>query len=146
MNGESPICPVSGEPMKRGVRPMTLTYKDRSTTIDMPGWYSAHDSVHSGADMKFSDRALLRLKAQAEGLPLPEEIRRFRRALGLIQREASTLLGGGPNAFQKYEAGEVLPSRAVTNLLRILQRHPEEVRRLRDEARQRAAAGEELDA
>ena len=28
--------------------------------------------------------------------------------------------GGGKRAFQKYESGDVLPSRAISNLLRLL--------------------------
>ena len=63
--------------MHRGVRPMTLTYKDVSTTFDMPGWYcnSSAESIHTGEDMKVSDRMLNRLKARVEGLLEPEEIR-----------------------------------------------------------------------
>ncbi len=40
---------------------------------------------------------------------------------------------GGTNAFQKYEAGDNLLSHAMSNLLRVLERHPEEAQRLRDE-------------
>jgi len=32
------ICPETGAPMERGVRPMMITYKDQSLTFDMPGW------------------------------------------------------------------------------------------------------------
>ena len=96
------ICPESGAVMTRGTRPMTLSYKGRSVVIDMPGWYAegVEDGVHSGDDMKISDRALHRLKAQAEGLLAPEDVRRIRRKLGLSQREAGLVIGGGPNAFQ----------------------------------------------
>jgi len=56
--------------MHRDTRPMTLTYSGRSITVDMPGWYcdASDESIHTGADMNVSDRALNRLKAQAEGL------------------------------------------------------------------------------
>src|ERR1700722_5909369 len=100
-----PICPITGAPMRRDPRPMTLTYKGRSLTFDMPGWYctASDESVHTGADMKVSDRALNRLKAAAAGLPGPEEIPRIRKRLELTQEEAGEILGGGPRAFQKYE-------------------------------------------
>ena len=44
---------------------MTLEYKGASATFDMPGWYceSSGESLHSGEDMKISDRALNRFKA-----------------------------------------------------------------------------------
>ena len=61
-----PICPETGTQMKRGVAPMTISYKDQSATFDMPGWYcdECGESVHTGEDMKVSDRMLNRLKAQ----------------------------------------------------------------------------------
>jgi hypothetical protein len=76
----------------------------------MPGWYcyAADESIHTGEDMKVSDRALNRLKAATEGLPLPEEIKRIRVKLGLTQEAAGELIGGGPRAFQKCEAGDLL--------------------------------------
>ena len=61
-----PMCPETGTPMKRGVAPMTISYKDRSATFEMPGWYcnECGESIHTGEDMKVSDRVLGRLKAQ----------------------------------------------------------------------------------
>jgi HTH-type transcriptional regulator / antitoxin MqsA len=54
----------------------------------MPGWFcdALDENIHTGEDMKVSDRALNRLKAATEGLPLPEEIKRIRTRLGLTQR------------------------------------------------------------
>ncbi|WP_200912129.1 type II TA system antitoxin MqsA family protein [Prosthecomicrobium hirschii] len=48
----------------------------------------------------------------------------MRKRLHLTQREASQRLGGGPAAFQKYEAGDILVSQAMSNLLRLLDRDP----------------------
>lgn len=48
------------------------------------------------------------------------EIRAIRKKLKLTQVQAGTILGGGKKAFQKYESGEILPSRAISNLLRVL--------------------------
>lgn len=131
---EAPLSPVTGKPMVRGVRPMTLTYKGEAVSVAMPGWYCADsdEGVHSGIDMEVSDRALRVLKARAEHLLSSSDIRRIRKALGLTQREAGEIIGGGPNAFQKYESGEILASRAVSNFLRVLERHPEEIAALRD--------------
>ena len=131
-----PCCPRTGLPMRRDVRPLTLAWKGRSITVDMPGWYAdaSDESVHTGDDMKVSDRALNRLKAEAEGLLLPEEIRRIRRKLGLSQREAGLVIGGGPQAFQKYESGLILASRAISSALRLLDRQPELLQELRARA------------
>lgn len=132
---DAPICPETGRPMVRGARPFTVRYKDRSKTVDLPGWYSegADESTHSKADMKVSDLALASLKAEADGVATPDEVRRIREGLGLSQAEASRLIGGGVRAFQKYESGEVQASRAMTTLLRMLERHPEEIDLLRQE-------------
>lgn len=129
----NPICPKTGAPMHRGVRPMTLTYKEKSITFDMPGWYcdDCEESIHTGKDMKISDRMLNRLKARSEGLLWPEEIRRIRKKLHLSQETAGLIIGGGPRAFQKYESGDLLPSRAVSSALVLLDHDPGSLRILK---------------
>src|SRR5262245_46351558 len=133
---DAPLSPVTGKPMTRDVRPMDLRYKGQSVTIQMPGWYCADsgESIHTGEDMRVSDAALKDLKIKAEKLLAPEEIKRIRRKLGLTQREAGEVIGGGPNAFQKYESGEVLLSKGMSNFLRVLEKHPEEVSELKEQA------------
>lgn len=120
------VDPETGAPLHRDVRPFTITYKGHSLTVDMPGWYGDHPDVgvFDPEDMKVSDRALNRLKAQQEGLFEPEEIRRIRKKLGLTQEAAGLLIGGGPRAFQKYETGDLLPSRAISSALSLLDHEP----------------------
>jgi len=121
------ICPETGHPMVREVRPMTIEYKGHSLEVDMPGWYCEHcgEGVHSGKDMVVSDRALNRLKAEVDGLLLPETVKRIRKRLKLTQKAAGTIIGGGPNAFQKYESGEVLISKAIASALLLLYSNPD---------------------
>ncbi len=129
----NPVCPETGAPMRRDVRPMTLTYKGESITFDMPGWYcdQSEESIHIGEDMKISDRMLNRLKARSEGLLEPEEIRRIRKKLRLTQEAAGLVIGGGPRAFQKYESGDLLPSRAISSALVLLDHDPKALTVLR---------------
>ena len=61
----------------------------------------------------------------------PEEIRAIRTGLGLSQVEAGKLLGGGPRAFTKYEAGTVKPAASVVTLLRLLEANPDMINVLR---------------
>lgn len=133
---KAPICPETGKPMVRDTRPVAVTYKGHSTTIDMPGWYcnDSGESIHTGEDMKVSDAALQALKIKVENLLSPDDVRRIRVKMGLTQRQAGTLIGGGPNAFQKYEAGEVTVSKGISNFLRMLERHPEEIEELKKQA------------
>ncbi len=67
---DNPICPETGAPMERGVRPMMITYKDQSLTFDMPGWYgdASAEGIHGSADMKVSDHALSLLMVRVEKL------------------------------------------------------------------------------
>ncbi len=123
----------TGEELHRDVRPLTLSYRGESITVDMPGWYSVDGEIseHSQEDMKVSDHALNIMKARVEGLPLPAEIRSIRKKFQLTQEQAGTILGGGARAFQKYESGEILPSRTMANLLLILQEYPQGIETLR---------------
>jgi HTH-type transcriptional regulator/antitoxin MqsA len=58
-------------------------------------------------------------------------LRDIRKRLGLTQKQASVLTGGGHNAFSRYERGEARPMPAVTNLFRALDKDPELLRELR---------------
>jgi len=64
------------------------------------------------------------------------ELARIRKKLGLSQKEAAMIAGGGHNAFSRYERGEVKPVAAVVNLFRLLDRHHD----LLNELKKRKAA------
>jgi HTH-type transcriptional regulator / antitoxin MqsA len=129
----NPVCLKTGAPMHRDVRPMTLNYKDESITFDMPGWYcdQCGESVHTGKDMKLSDRMLNLIKARSDGLLEPDEIRRIRKKLRMTQEAAGLMIGGGARAFQKYESGDLLPSRAIISSLVLLDNDPDALSLLR---------------
>lgn len=124
---EVKIHPETGEELRRGLRVVAIEYKGYKTKVSLPGWYPSkgNNGIHTNADLKVYDRALNKLKAQSEKLILPEAIRETRLKLKLTQVEAGNLIGGGPRAFQKYEHGDVLPSRAASNLLLLLSKKPE---------------------
>ena len=71
----------------------------------------------------------------------PQEIRAIRIQLGLSQIEAGRLIGGGPSAFTKYEAGTVKPAASVTRLLRVLQVNPATLATLRGNRTPSVAGG-----
>jgi HTH-type transcriptional regulator/antitoxin MqsA len=64
----------------------------------------------------------LRVKVDAEEAA---ELVRIRKKLGLTQRRAAEIAGGGVNAFSRYENGKAKPVAAVVNLFRLLDKHPE---------------------
>lgn len=129
------VSPETGEILHRDVRPFIVTYKGKSTTVDLPGYYpeNGDDGVHVGEDMEVTDAALRTLKEEVEGIPSPTTIRRVRQKLNLSQREAGGILKVGENAFDKYERGLVVPSGPTSQLLRLLDRHPELIEELRQQ-------------
>ncbi|MGO8943026.1 MAG: type II toxin-antitoxin system MqsA family antitoxin [Syntrophobacteraceae bacterium] len=141
---DNPICPETGAPMRRDVRPMTLTYKGESITFDQPGWYcdQCDEGILVGKDLQISDRMLNRLKARSEGLLEPEEIRRIRKKLRLTQEAAGLMIGGGPRAFQMYESGDRLPSRAISSALVLLDHDPKALAMLRVRSKKATAVSD----
>ena len=59
-------------------------------------------------------------KRQRLGLLTVAEIKSIRKELGLTQKKAATIFGGGANAFSKYERGDVLQSEPMDKLLRVV--------------------------
>ena len=60
-----------------------------------------------------------------DGLLTGQEIKAIRKRLCLSQAQAAELMGGGANAFSKYERGEVMQSVAMNQLLLVLAAMPE---------------------
>ena len=137
-------CPeCGGGDLIRGTRTTTVQYGGlESEPFEQPGlWCQAcGEGLLSFKDMEVGTRRMHVLKAQAEHLLLPSEVRHVRQKLGLSQREAGRMLGGGPNAFQKYESADVLPSQAISNLLRVLARDPSGLEALRSEGDRQGAS------
>ena len=61
----------------------------------------------------------------------PTFIARVRRKLDLDQKQAAEIFGGGVNAFSRYETGRTKPPLALVQLLRLLDRHPDQLDELR---------------
>ena len=122
--------PETGKELHREIRRIKFEYMGVSFDIDMPGWYpddndDDSDAVYTQEDMDTWDKAMNRAEAIAKNLLVSEEIARIRQKLHLSQTAAGTILGGGKRAFQKYESGTILPSRSISNLLRILDADPD---------------------
>jgi HTH-type transcriptional regulator/antitoxin MqsA len=132
MSTETRVHPETGKLLKRGIRSTVVRYKGLERTVELPGWYPEDDDdgIISGLDARIADEALHEMKAEIANLPKPEEVRRIRQRLKLSQRRASEVLGGGARAFQKYESGEIVVSRPMANLLRLLDQNPSLLKKL----------------
>ncbi len=67
----------------------------------------AEPGADEGSTLQAAERAFVQLRAEVDGVLLPEQVAEVRGKLRISQREAGRLLGGGPRAFQKYESGKV---------------------------------------
>jgi HTH-type transcriptional regulator/antitoxin MqsA len=121
-------CPSCGGVMRRGIPEETVTYKGESLSYQQPGWHcdACGDGILEGSDNLVHDAALHEVMARAKRSPIsPLMIRAAREVVGVSQREAGKLFGGGPTAFYKYETAKAVPSEGMANLLRLALERPD---------------------
>lgn len=126
-------CLVCGKgKLKRETRLVPFTYRGTAIEVEQPGeWCQAcGEGVLSADDMAATTKARHDAIARAEGMLPCDEIRRIRTKLGLSQAEAGERFGGGVNAFSRYERGETMQPRALDQLLRLLDKHPNQLKEL----------------
>ncbi|EQD28578.1 transcriptional regulator, Cro/CI family [mine drainage metagenome] len=75
------------------------------------------EEVVTPEQMKINQRLVADAKRGVDGFLTSTEIRQLRDRLGLSQADAGKVFGGGPNAFYKYENGEVMQSQALDRLM-----------------------------
>ena len=126
---EKQLMPESGQLCVRGYRKEKFIFNGIEKEVINPGWYPEDEpegtyGIYSKEDQKQIHRNINRAKAEAENLLLPEQIKEIREGLGLTQEQAAMKIGGGKNSFSRYESGDVLPSRSMSNLLRVLKDDP----------------------
>lgn len=130
---ETMDCPMCGGTMVLETRSDTITYKGESRSLEVLGWWctECEEAIFEADALAECEMSFRRLKAQVDGILSPAEVKQIREHLGLSQRQAGALLGGGPHAFYKYEAGLVSVSQPMSNLLRLLDKDPTRLNDLR---------------
>lgn len=109
----------------------TFTYKGKSIILKQPGMWCnfCEEGILSGDDIAKTEKAFEAFKLTVDEFLRPEEIRHIRKdILKISQEEAGKIFGGGKNGFSRYERGEIKPLLAVSNLLKMFERHPEDVK------------------
>lgn len=117
--------------LNQKTKPQVYTYKGKSITLEQPGLWcdSCEEGILSGEDIAKTEKAFDEFKSKVDGILRPEEIRRIRKdILHLSQEEAGKIFGGGKNGFSRYERGEIKPMPAISNLLKMFERHPEDLK------------------
>lgn len=122
------VCPVCGEgSVKKEVIKETFTYKGHSIEVDNYVVWRCNNCGEAIVDPETSrkvDKILVDFKRKVDGLLTSEEIKKIRKKLNLSQEEMGKILGGGKKSFARYETGKICQSKAMDNLLRILNRYP----------------------
>ncbi len=78
-------------------------------------------SDFAGADKsRLNKRSILAFRKAIDGLLTGAEICALRERYGISQKQASSLFGGGPVAFSKYENDDVAHSESMDKLLRLV--------------------------
>jgi len=113
-------CDICGELAAENKSKETeYTYKGQSFVINqMADWCDAcGEGVINPKDNLASAVEMQTAKAKIDSLLPPLAIKAIRLKLGLTQKEASEIFGGGINAFSRYENGVNPPSRPLSLLL-----------------------------
>ena len=123
-------CPVCGAAdLVHDTRDLPYTYKGEATVLPrITGDFcpACGEGVVDAADSHRVSALMGDFNKQVNAsLVDPAFIIAVRRKLGLDQREAAEIFGGGVNAFSRYETGKTRPPLALVKLLRVLDRHPE---------------------
>lgn len=113
--------------LRHAVKDVPYEYKGHPAVVPkVAGWHCPHChevEFDSGEGDRFAE-TIKRIAAEIDAHEAAELVR-IRKKLKLTQQEAARITGGGPNAFSRYERGKARPLPAVTNLFRLLDRHPE---------------------
>lgn len=125
-------CPECGGEMVHEKRADKLEYLGHTRTVKTVGWWCTKcgEGIVEGDALRASEKAFLELKAEVDGVLGPKEVAAARERIGLSQRQAGALLGGGPRAFQKYESGSQAVSVPMSRLLTLLANNPKRLREL----------------
>jgi HTH-type transcriptional regulator/antitoxin MqsA len=120
-------CHQCGATMEVGPFETVLRYKGHEKKWQTSGLHcpKCGEAVYMGNQTHERFEAYYEFRAEVEGVYSPKEVAAIREKLKLSQNEAGRILGGGPNAFYKYENGKQVPSEIMANLLYLLNDHPE---------------------
>ena len=122
-------CPICGEGiLERDV--ITETFEYKGEKIDIPNYVifkceNCDESIVEKNTLKTSGKTIRDFQRRVDGLLTSNEIKKIRKSFGFTQEDIGNLLGGGAKGFARYETGKVSQSKAMDNLLRIIDAHPD---------------------
>jgi HTH-type transcriptional regulator/antitoxin MqsA len=129
-------CPSCGSArLVRETREIAYTYKGETTRIRrVKGDFcpACGEAVLDPAESARTSAVMVEFNKRVNAAKVdPAFIARVRRKLALDQKQAAEIFGGGVNAFSRYETGKTKPPLALVQLLKLLDRHSEQLKELR---------------
>lgn len=119
--------------MKRGEKLVTFEIEGRPFAYFQPGWWCSLDDDDDMEGQLVDNDNLVAEMARRTGKAIvkgeevfvPVVIRAIRLTCGLTQKEAGEVFGTGGKSFEKYESGEIVPSRPTQRLLKLAMERPD---------------------
>jgi HTH-type transcriptional regulator / antitoxin MqsA len=128
MYKENDKCPICGQgSIERNVIDETFEYKGQTLVIPDYVVFSCgncEESIVDNETLKNTEKSIRDFHRKVDGLLTSDEIKKIRTSLAFTQEAFGNLLGGGTKGFARYETGTVSQSKAMDNLLRIVDAHP----------------------
>lgn len=129
-------CPACGaQSPLHDTRDVAYTYKGRTTSIlAVSGYHCAQCgeiTLDRDAVDRYGDLVETFQRQVNSELVDPAFVAAVRKKLGLGQREAGAIFGGGVNGFTRYENGKAQPHPSTVKLLKLLDLHPELLEKIR---------------
>ncbi len=128
------LCPVcGGSKLKHGSHLVPYTYKGRKTVFSLVGdkCPMCDEITLDRTECETLDRMMEQFEHSVNAdLYDPGFVLAVRKKLGLNQRQAGELFGGGANAFSRYELGKAKPPRALLQLFQLLNNDPSRLQEL----------------
>lgn len=129
-------CPSCGSArLVRETRDIAYSYKGETIRIPrVKGEFcpACGEAVLDPAESARTSAVMVEFNKRVNAAKVdPAFIARVRRKLALDQKQAAEIFGGGVNAFSRYETGKTKPPLALVQLLKLLDRHPEQLKELR---------------
>lgn len=128
MYEQGSVCPVCGAGVltQKSVEEI-FTYKGRTLTVPdylVNECVACGEAVVDPASSKRASKLLKDFGREVDGLLGAADIKRIRKKLGYTQEQLAEVCGGGLKGFARYESGQVMQSKGMDNLLRILDEFP----------------------
>ncbi len=115
-------CPICDSIIEYTTKMIPYEYKGHTKEIAQSGEYCTNckESFLSPKDLKSTQKDISNFKREVEHLLSTEELKRIRKKAHLTQQEASKIFGGGVRAFYKYENAEIIQSKPLDILFRLI--------------------------